>query len=578
MKTILLFISFIVMYEGFSQKFDPLRKFFLEKKLITPTQLALHDTLMFELRKEQKEELEEAIKKAKTAEEKKVYQQQLKLLEQQGTFSPFMIDFDDDELNRDTLRKLASYFIFFGSGNYYSPGFVIQYGDNDSLAAETNKVAPDALIGFLSSIHAAGLITDLTEKRTKESIKKNEIGDSLSVIMKIMENQELETYFAPEMVKKILEKMQRIGVIRGPGVNKILALAQKNELVDPNQILAECEKAVVINLNDYPDRPEGYMQRVYEQIASVLPELGFTEFAVKVESYKSNYDTSLDYRTIVSLTNNGRMYSHSAFYSPADYDKNGRPDNEGKLGETFTVIFNQILKDRSSPFRIHRTTPVSDYGGRKLGILGFIALTKEQADSIHAGGSYLSLDYPNFRKPITSDDIKNAINTYKEIGLLTHLSAQELDSSLRVINEMEVNYYSDILSSFKNLVFEIDLEYGVNDKQYKEVKQNIALISKGNFNPTRIIDNYNYEKRQKFDYGFTLNGKQYITQLIQEDDWLDGNFWGLIEQAVSEQDKKGKFHHLYPSDGMRQIYLTHKQVEVLKQKKMIELTDPALED
>lgn len=120
-------------------------------------------------------------------------------------------------------------------------------------------------------------------------------------------------------------------------------------------------------------------------------------------------------------------------------------------------------------------------------------------------------------------------------------------------------------------MFEIDLEYGIDEGQYRQLTNQIISISKGNFTPTDIIDTYHFEKRKKFEYGFTLNGKTYLGKLAQNDDWVDAGFWELVEQAEEEQDKKGKFYHIYPSDGMRQVYLTHEQAAFLNQHKLIEL-------
>jgi hypothetical protein len=387
--------------------------------------------------------------------------------------------------------------------------------------------------------------------------------------MKAIENKELEDYFSVVRVKDFLDKLTRIGIMKQTGADKILSLAKQNKLTHNYQILSECEKAAIIDLNELPDYPEGYMLPHYKKMASVLPELSFSDFSVKVEKYKEAYDTSSGYRTIVSLVNNGRKYLHSDFYSPADYDKDGHPDNEWKTGDNIEAILNRILKDKQSPYRVHTTSHFAGYKERRAGKIGFIALTKEQEEALHSG-SYLDVGYQNYDKAITSDEINEAIKLYRKIGLLNHLSQKEIDSCIQSIKEKEINYYSDILSSFKNLVFEIDLEYGVNDGQYKLITKQIAGISKGHFKPEKIIDTYNWDKRKSFEYGFSLNGKKYITQLTQEDDWLDPGFWELIEKAVKEQDKKGRFHLIYPNDGMRYISLTNEQYRMLKEKKLLE--------
>jgi hypothetical protein len=140
-------------------------------------------------------------------------------------------------------------------------------------------------------------------------------------------------------------------------------------------------------------------------------------------------------------------------------------------------------------------------------------------------------------------------------------------------NKNSVNHYSDILKSFKNLVFEIDMEYGVDSGQYKRLTQRVALFSKYQFRPDKIIDTYSYTHKN-FIYGFTLDGKAFTAALHQGDDWLDPGFWDLIEKAEKEKDSKGQFHHIYPSDGLSEIYLTNEQFAFLETHALLEFTNP----
>ena len=54
------------------------------------------------------------------------------------------------------------------------------------------------------------------------------------------------------------------------------------------------------------------------------------------------------------------------------------------------------------------------------------------------------------------------------------------------------------------------------------------------------------------------------------DDWLDPGFYELIQSAIKEHDRDGKFFALWPSDGLTVVYLTFKQFAQLKQARLIE--------
>lgn len=568
MKILFLTLFLFLFKIGLSQN-NPLRDYFVANNVLLPSQLSLFDSFTVSMKRSYLESMIEAIQQAKTAEEKKMYENALKRIEQESNVFGLQTS--------DTLNSLLYYLIpsCRGSLSISATGLFANY--QDTLQNNFSRVSPDSLIYFLRSVRNAGLISVITEDRTKKLIIKREIIDTFSVLKSAIDIKEHEKFYTLERVSKFLAECIRMKIITKEAAKDISSLAEKYELIDNYQILQRCNKVAIVDLNEYPDYPQDYMLPVYRKIASILPNLSFDSFSVKVETYRESYDTSLQYRTLVSLTSNGKKYSNSDFYSPSDYDKDGHPDNEWKTGDNIEAIFNKILRDNKSSYRIHSVNRIYSPNEDDSGKIGFIALTKSQAESLHSN-SFFTISYQSFNESITSSKIEDAIQLYQRIGLLNHLSKGAIDSCIQSISGKEINYYSDILSSFKSLVFEIDLEYGIDVSQYKKLTQEIAAISKGRFNPIDIIDTYDFDNQKKFDYGFTLNGKKYLAKLYQEDDWLDPGFWELIEKAMNEQDREGKFFNLYPNDGIRQIYLTHKQAEILKNNKMIELEESDIKD
>ncbi len=65
-------------------------------------------------------------------------------------------------------------------------------------------------------------------------------------------------------------------------------------------------------------------------------------------------------------------------------------------------------------------------------------------------------------------------------------------------------------------------------------------ISKGTFQPDRIVDGYTFE-HPNFTYGFTLHNKVYSASLHQERKYLDFGFRNLID----EQYKYLHSHQLF---------------------------------
>lgn len=566
MRSLLLICLLVVMSRAMSQDKASLRPYLVKNKLIDKSQLVAYDSFQVDMIRSTATAYREAIDSVQTEDEKAMYREALARLEKQD-----ISERNQEPYGDDTLQILRQYLIVSCKGSINISAMDISAYYDDSIRANPPPAEP--LASFLGSLKKAGLVSEKNHQLTLKQIRDHKIFDSFSVVSAVMDEGAREDHYNPRDVRRYLMMLKKTGLISQEGSDKIMKLANSYDLYSDLDILAECKQAVIINLDDLPDYPEGYMKPFYEKIASLRPELAFTNFSVKTESYKIPYDTITNYHNIVSLRNGGRQYMSKDFYSPSDFDKDGRPDNEWKTGDYPESIFNKILRDRQSTYRLH---PVS----KRFSIqqndsrIGFILLTKMQWDSLREY-RFLPATPQNFKPGITSSGIEKAITLYKKLGLFSHLSPAEYDSCVAAIPAKSIEYYSDILSSFKNLVFDIDLEYGPDDGQYKEITEQIAAISKGHFNPQNIVDEFTWEKRKSFKYGFILNGKSYSTTLGQDDDWLDPKFFELIDTATQEQDKDkaGQFYDLYPADGPRWIYLTHQQAEILKKAKVIELSE-----
>ena len=58
-----------------------------------------------------------------------------------------------------------------------------------------------------------------------------------------------------------------------------------------------------------------------------------------------------------------------------------------------------------------------------------------------------------------------------------------------MVNAVELNYYSDILRCFKNLVLDLDMKYGIDSAHYASITQPGGLkLSKGAFQPIKIVN------------------------------------------------------------------------------------------
>ena len=429
---------------------------------------------------------------------------------------------------------------------------------------------------YTNKLKVANLISQKTAAELNQQIDELKLRSEFEITEEAKNKTEQEYFLTLSKYKRFADSLLAKDMIDEKDYNEIIEKINNGEFRSYDEPLKSLKNSIVIDRDKYKGEPKDYLEAAYKETSKAFPGLEFDSLSFDLTEDKKTWSKDFIARyMIVSLKKDNKWYRYRSYFDAITKSKN----SEFKLvvPENYHQVFNKMLADQLSPYRLHEIR----YGKNSMGI---VALTKKQFEGLMwsysgmSGGGYIDLSYENFANKITQSKLSGAIELYDSIGLLSHLTKEEKDSCIKEAMAKEINYFSDILSSFKNLVFEIDLEYGVNDGQYEEITRNIASISKGHFSPSKIIDTYNYEKRKTFDYGFVLNGKPYNTQLTQDDDWLDPNFWELIEKAVSEQDKNGKFYYLHPADGMRQIYLTNEQAEILKRKKMIELEEADLEN
>jgi hypothetical protein len=438
------------------------------------------------------------------------------------------------------------------------------------------KHLKDQLIKFVEKLLAGKFVSKKTAAEVTNKIRPLELRSEFEVAAFVADVTENEYFLTEGKYKKFADSLLSRELINRKGYDEIMNKLANGDFRSYDDPLRYLKNIVIIDLEKYAGMPGDYLEKIYRETAKSFPGLDFDSLSFSIEHNKRESSEGFVVSDMaVSIRKENTWYRYKSFFD-AEY-KNKIPEDRPVLPENYFEIFNKILADQLSPFRLHRVMI-----NRKS--FGIIALTKKQFDGLmwsYSGmntGGYIQLSYQNFSSKLTQRKINEAITVYDSIGLFSHLTETEKNNCISELMSKELNYYADILSSFKNLVFEIDLEYGVDDGQYRKITNLIADITKGNFAPADIIDTYNYERTKLFEYGFSLNGKKYITQLKQDDDWLDLGFWELIEKAVSEQDTKGKFYYLHPSDGMRQIYLTHEQAKLLKEKKMIELEEKDLKE
>lgn len=375
------------------------------------------------------------------------------------------------------------------------------------------------------------------------------------------------------VMKQFADKLYAKEICSKADYDKLLSDLGNNRINNGIDFLKYCNKAIIVNLGDYSDKPEIYLEQIHKATSTLVSGLEFADFSFRIV-LDSSYSDFKSYDVIVSFRSNGRTYTHKSFINPEDIGVHKNMEYFGKISQQeYYKIFNKVLADLESPYRLHE---VKGYKGNAVdwNKFGIIALTKDQAAMLHGGGVYFTPSYETFRNTLTSQKIDSAIEMYKAIGLFKHLTKEQIDASC--INAVQRNNQSlnDVLSCFPSIIYNFDTELANLENPYEELLNEFSLISKQQFNPTNIIDNFSKPVSNSVLVEFSINGKRYSNRLLLDNDWVDPAFFDIAQKAVSENVIDGQFYNLY-SDGQdaNVIFLSKKQEEFLRTNKLIVFAD-----
>ena len=328
-----------------------------------------------------------------------------------------------------------------------------------------------------------------------------------------------------------------------------------------------CKLDRVFDLSKYPDNPAIWLQQIHRDIASMLPGLNFTDF-----SYTTVPDTSYSIqgnRFKMILTCNGRVYKYTSL--PFSTFKKGQTEIHPRdiFIEDFYGIFNKVLTDQQSPFRLHSIlfTPgktVADH----FRYFALIALTDEQAGIFMKEPcmSYMMVSMDRYDNLLTSARIDSVITGWKRIGLFTHLSSTEISKAIDECEADNLISLNGLLRNFPGVVYSLDsaLEHRAS-LPYADLINHLAQITHGAFSPTEITERVvkNGVKLQYFH-----KGKIHYYIFPTANGWLDAKFSAFVKSLAEENDLPGNFYGLRFEDDL--IYLSKQQHDYATEHKLLD--------
>ena len=432
-------------------------------------------------------------------------------------------------------------------------------------ASEQIKINEE-LTQYLSKLKACDLIDEYQFNHFQNRINNNDFINSSLLLLDIAEQIALKKYMKPEKLKVFAELLKSKEIVNSQYDKLLIDIAQE-KLQKPIEFLNYCDKAVIINEQDYPDEPEKYLELIYQKTASVISDLGFTNFEFKVVSDSFLFDN--DYRFVVSLESNGTKYKQKSYCSTCSQDESQYQRYKVER-QAYYKVFNKVLADLQSPYRLHT---VQAEEGVSRAVFGIIALTTEQADVLNRESGYIKPSYEDY-EGISSKKIEKLIEEYNKIGLLSHLTNKQIGAAKEEMSEEGSIGINDVLLFFPDVVYMFDTELSNFEDPYAELIREYKKISHNDFDATEISDNFDIEKNTKVVVKFKIDNKPYSKTLKIEDDWIDTDFFDFIDNVVKESKLRGQFYTLDTGgQDASIIYLTKEQYDYIRTNKLLVFYD-----
>lgn len=437
--------------------------------------------------------------------------------------------------------------------------------DDKEITEEEQKKENLNLTDYLSKLKKIDLISEKQFNYLQKEINNNSYSYELQ-FLKAVTNKALNTDFlAPEKLKKFADHLKEYKIADTKYKSLIKAIEEEN-IKEPVDLLLYCERSVIIDTKNYPVEPEKYLEIIHQQTASVLPELAFTNFEfekVQSEEFPDN-PKCIDF--IVSLRSNGRVYKYRSNYHDFLWDENTPLRCEIDY-KNYYQIFNKILSDLHSPYRLH-VVVIHDNMRTDNQLFGIMVLNEKQKEILSQEDSYLKPEYEDFRKKPTTQEIENTINEFSKIGLFSSLTADEINQGKENVAALYIKNKNQILSAFPHMVYSHEPTLGNQKDPYAEIVKIFARISHNQFNPTHISNPFDTQKN-KTTLKFQIGNKFYSKVLKVEYDWTDSSIYDFIKSVVFQNKLKGQFYQIETQDQLAYVYLTKKQYAYIKVNKLL---------
>jgi hypothetical protein len=300
---------------------------------------------------------------------------------------------------------------------------------------------------------------------------------------------------------KILADLRKNEIVSEINYQKYINSYQNYALHNWADILKDCKNALVIDYQNFPQKPLDFYSLLYQKVKEILPEFDYKDLKIKGKKINDDY-RYVDYVSIkIQEAEYQQFITDNIYYLPV-------PDNQlirHNHRENELELVNDFLRDRGDLRRFYWVKPFYFPQHLDPPKVGLILLDSSQTNIF---GELISpqpdqLNYSHFfAKNFTRKHLKEKIDTYISKNIITQLSNNEIDSVITEIIRNKPEYLFNHLPFpiFQPRIpdsWEMDSDSLDQLSFHETIKQNFAGIDRLTKGLIKIQD-YKLEKKAGF--------------------------------------------------------------------------------
>jgi len=420
----------------------------------------------------------------------------------------------------------------------------------------------------LQDLQLVGLINSTVFKEVKAKIDSYDLTLESAMVSYAAERVIFYEDFEENKKKErdFLKYLYKNGIIADGNLEMLLDTSSHKQLYEKYDLIQYSNNAKAFNLKELPSDLQSGYEEIFEGIRSFVPNFNYSNLLVSLLEGEEDYGDGLtENRLKISFNIDDEQYTNEVFH---DFVRKETQDVDSilKVNSDFHQGVNKYLADTGSSYRLYYANNskggTSIYSDKEFGL---IVLTEEQFKAWSTSNSDYFLFAQSHDNSFNSKNVKGAIQTYKQLGLFSHLTDEEVDRGEKCVANKTVSSYQDILSCFPSSIVFFDWETGNLENPYESLTQEIAQASRGHFEVTEVQDNFEDSwDEEKVNYSFKFKGQVYKRDLEMQGDWLDPSFLDLVMTVMKENNVGGELHYCI-DDGQANgfIFLTDGQYKYL---------------